>query len=191
VTRAPLLAAALLLAAAPAGAQRTWNGGFAVAGGASADSRFLDDGAWTFAAGWETRWALGEAFRAGVRGVAEYSRFSPNEAAWAEELGGDVILKAGPTTVVGTGLDLVGGFETGDFGMMEAHRVGAYGFAGIRDGTAIPAETNSGAGASWGAGVTWTWGGGAGMLLEWFQTGGFDDEMLRVTGLRLGVRWKW
>ncbi len=203
MTRALILAAALLLAAAPAGAQRVWHGGFAVAGGASADTRFLEDDGWAFAAGWETRWALGELFRAGVRGLAEYARFTPNESAWAELYGGDASVEVGPTTVVGTGLDLVGGFETGGMGPDQAHSIGAYGWGGIRyvrdrrheadedHGGAIPAETNSGAGASWGAGLTWTWRGGAGMLVEWFQTGGFDDEMLRVTGLRLGVMWKW
>jgi hypothetical protein len=189
--------AALLLAAAPAGAQRVWNGGFAAAGVAQADDELVEDG-FSFVFGWDTRWAIADDFRLGIRGLADYSRLEPDEEAILDELGlggGDV--EGGATTVVGTGFDFLGGYQAGDFG--------GYGWVGMRfvrderndaeveSGGGVlrlPSEGRSDLGASYGAGVSWSFG-RAGVLAEWFHVGGFDDRMVQVDGLRLGVMWSW
>jgi hypothetical protein len=196
--RAFALCALLLAAAAPAAAQRVSNGGLAALGVASADSRYLEP-SWTIVFGWDRRWPVARDFRLGLRGAAEYSRLEPDVAAYLDSLGlpGAVAVEGGVTSVVATGFDVLGGYQAGRFG--------GHLFAGIRyvrdrreelnittsdDIISVRGDSDSGLGGTWGAGVTWDFG-PAGLLVEYFRTGGFAEEMIKVEGVRAGVFWAW
>ena len=195
--RAFTLCALLLAAAAPAAAQRASNGGFAALGVAGADSRYLEP-SWTIVFGWDRRWPVAGDFRLGVRGAAEYSRLEPDEAAYLDSLGLDAgEVDGGVASVVATGFDVLGGYRAGRFG--------GHLFAGIRyvrdrreeleidsgGGVfTVRGDSDSGLGGTWGAGVTWDFG-PAGLLAEYFRTGGFGDGRVQVEGVRAGVSWAW
>jgi hypothetical protein len=195
--RAFAFCALLLAAAAPAAAQRASNGGFAALGVAGADSRYLEP-SWTIVFGWDRRWPVARDLRLGLRGAVEYSGFEPDEAAYLDSLGlGTGEVEGGLTSVVGTGFDVLGGYQAGRFG--------GHLFAGIRfvrdrreeltidsgGGVfTVPGDSESGLGGTWGAGVTWDFG-PVGVLAEYFRTGGFEDGMIQVEGVRAGVFWAW
>lgn len=197
IGRLLLLCALPLAVAFPAAAQRASSGGFAALGVADADSRYLDP-SWTFAFGWDRRWPVARDFRLGLRGTAEYSRLEPDEAAYLDSLGlGTGEVDGGVTSVVGTGFDVLGGYRAGRFG--------GHLFAGIRyvrdrreeltidSGGGIftvRGDSDSGLGGTWGAGVSWDFG-PAGLLAEYFRTGGFEDGRIQVEGVRAGVSWEW
>ena len=188
---------AILAAASPAAAQFR-SGGFVAVGQASVDHELLDP-SWTFSGGWTTRLGRFSEVEFAVRGSATYSRFVPDEEAFAREVGaGRAEADGGTATVTSTGLDLVAGYDVGVFG--------GYGFAGLhyfqdraneltlatdRGTFRFPGESRSDLGAWYGAGITWDLASRFGLFAEWAHGGGWEEGMFEVDALRLGLSWGW
>jgi hypothetical protein len=183
----------LAFAAVPARAQYTrW--GFIGAGKGGVDNAYYDAD-FTLAAGYLARFGPPVGVYVGIRTPLVYSRFTPDAEALADSLGaGSGSVEGGAATVVESGIDAVAGYDTG--------ALGGYGWYGIHylseshnDGTlttpsgelSLAQRNRSDLGPSYGAGVQFRIGRRAAVFTEWFRSGGFDDRMLRMEGLRFGV----
>lgn len=183
----------LVFAAAPARAQyQRW--GFIGAGKGGVDNAYYNSD-FTLSAGYLARFGPPVGVYVGVRTPLTYSRFTPDAGALADSLGvANGSVEGGAATVVESGIDLVAGYDTG--------ALGGYGWYGIHylseshnDGTlttpsgdvALAQRNRSDFGPSYGAGVQFRFGRRAAVFTEWFRSGGFDDRMLRMEGLRFGV----
>ncbi|HSU17613.1 hypothetical protein [Longimicrobium sp.] len=183
-----------LLVAAPARAQYQ-RLGFVSAGVGGAPQEAYLDAQFTIAAGFIARFGPPVGVSVGVRSITAYSRLRPDESALLDSLGaasGEV--EGGSATVSEVGLDLMAGYDTG--------ALGGYGWYGIHyynesrsdavittPGGTFQSDVRNRAdlGPSYGAGVQWRIVPRAAVFAEWFRGGGFDDRMIRLEGLRLGV----
>jgi hypothetical protein len=189
---APLLA---LLALGGGRAEAQYQrSGFVAAGRGGVDGSYFDPD-FTLAAGYLARFGPAVGPYVGVRTPIVYSRFTPNEAVLLDSLGlSSGTVDGGAATVVESGIELVAGYDTG--------ALGGYGWYGIHyvsetrnDATVISGaatrtvdrQSRSDLGPSYGAGLRFQLGPRMGVFSEWFRGGGFDDRMLRMEGLRLGV----
>lgn len=188
------LAVAAFAFATPAAAQYQRLGFVSVGAGGAPQEAFLD-AQLTVAAGFIARFGPPVGVSVGIRSITAYSRLEADEGALLDSLGvssGEV--EGGSATVSEVGLELMAGYDTG--------MLGGYGWYGIHyynesrsdaeittpGGTLrTDARNRADLGPSYGAGLQWRIGRRAAVFGEWFRGGGFDDRMIRLEGLRLGV----
>jgi len=192
----PVVGACLVLLALGAGRVEAQyqRSGFIAAGRGEADGSYFEPG-FTLAAGYLARFGPAAGPYVGVRTPIVYSRLTPDDAALLDSLGlSSGTVEGGSASVVESGIELVAGYDTG--------ALGGYGWYGIhyvsetrndatvRSGAVehgVPARSRSDLGPSYGAGLRFQLGPRMGVFTEWFRSGGFDDRMLRLEGLRAGV----
>ncbi|HEX8243531.1 MAG TPA: hypothetical protein VF541_08550 [Longimicrobium sp.] len=192
--RAMTIVCALAAVAAPAAAQyQRW--GFIAAGPGGAPQEGYLDAQFTLAGGFVARFGPPVGVNVGIRSITAYSRLKPDVSALLDSVGaasGEV--EGGHATVSEVGLDGVAGYDTG--------ALGGYGWYGIHyynesrsdavittpGGThTTDARNRADLGPSYGAGLLFHLRPRVAIFGEWFRGGGFDDRMIRLEGLRLGV----
>lgn len=189
-TRLLGLAAALLALATGRAEAQYQRYGFVAAGYAKAQDSYYEPG-FNLAAGYLARFGPPVGAYVGVRTPIAWTRVTPDEEAVADSLGvpaGEV--EGGSATVVESGIELVAGYET--------DVLGGYFWYGIHylsetrneitlGSQTIPQRNRSGLGPSYGAGVLFRVSPRVAVFTEWYRSGGFDDAMLRMEGLRAGI----
>ncbi|HEY0036945.1 MAG TPA: outer membrane beta-barrel protein [Longimicrobium sp.] len=189
----PLVLATLAVAAVPAEAQyRRY--GFIGAGIGGVEHDYYESD-FTLSAGYLARFGPEVGVYVGIRTPLTYSRFTPDAEALLDSLGASSgSVEGGAATVVESGIEAVAGYDTG--------ALGGYGWAGIHylsetrnDGTIttpggprpLAQRSRTDFGPSYGAGLQFRFGRSAAVFTEWYRSAGFDDRMLRMSGLRFGV----
>lgn len=197
IPRLPTLFIALtvaVLSAAPADAQYLRYGFIGGGPGGAPDEAYLDP-QFTLVLGFQARFGPPVGINVGLRTITEYSRFTPDRAALLDSLGvGSGSVEGGSATVYGTGID---GLVTYDTGFL-----GGYGWYGIHyynesrgdavittpGGTDTVDTRNRGdLGPSYGAGLNLHVSRRVSAFGEWAIGGGFDDRMIRMEGVRVGI----
>lgn len=195
----PLATLLLTLAAAVLGAGRAeaqyFRYGFIGAGtGGAPDEAYLDP-QFTLVLGFQARWGPPVGINVGLRTITEYSRFEADRGALLDSLGvGSGSVEGGSATAYGTGIDALVSYDTGV--------LGGYGWYGIHyynesrsdavittpTGTHTVDTRNRGdLGPSYGAGLNLHVSRRASVFGEWAIGGGFDDRMIRMEGVRVGI----
>jgi hypothetical protein len=184
------LAAALLALAAGRAEAQYQRYGFVAAGRGEAVDSYYEAG-FNLTAGYLARFGPPVGAYIGVRTPIAWSRFTPDAEALADSLGvPSAEVEGGSAAVVESGIELVAGYETGV--------LGGYFWYGIHylsetrneitvNGQTIAQRNRSDLGPGYGAGVLFRVSPRVAAFTEWYRSGGFDDQMLRVEGLRVGV----
>jgi hypothetical protein len=173
--------AATLALAGPARAQYQRYGFIAAGPGGAPQARELNS-QFTVAAGFVARFGRPVGVNVGIRTLTAYSRLKPTEPGIASSF-----------VVTETGLDGMAGYDTGF--------LGGYGWGGIHyyheshndevlntpGGSYTATRHFDDLGPSYGAGVQLRVVPRVLVFGEWFRGGGFNDRMLRLEGVRVGV----
>jgi len=189
-----LALAAAVLAAGRADAQYLRYGFIGGGPGGAPDEAYLDP-QFTLVLGFQARFGPPVGINVGLRTITEYSRFEPDQRALLDSLGvGSGSVEGGSATVIGTGIDGVVSYDTGF--------LGGYGWYGIHyynesrsdavittpTGThTVDTRNRSDLGPSYGAGLNLHISRRASVFGEWSVGGGFDDRMIRMEGVRVGI----
>lgn len=184
------LAAALLVLAAGRAEAQYQRYGFLAAGGAEAVDSYYETG-FNLTAGYLARFGPPVGVYAGVRTPIAWSRFTPDAEALADSLGApSVDVEGGSATVVESGIELVAGYETevlGGYFWYGIHYVSETRNEITVGGQTIPQRNRTDLGPAYGAGVRVRVSPRVAAFTEWYRSGGFDDRMLRMEGLRVGI----
>ena len=190
-----LLAALAVAADASAAAAQVWHGGFVQAGRGGAGTelyapRFALEGGYTAEVGDRVGPWVGGRYTFGIHWLRA------DADGFARRYGGGAV-DGGDADVLDTGVDVEVGYGFG--------AVRAYGFAGIhylrqsQEAATIAApggdvevrdRRSVSLAEGYGAGVQLYLVDRSGITAEWYRTGG-DDGVMRLDGLRFGLRWAW
>ena len=186
--------AAVVVAATPAHGQYLRYGFIGGGPGGAPDETYLDP-QFTLAFGFQARFGPPVGINVGLRTLTAYSRFKPNTAALLDSLNAPSgSIEGGSATLIDTGIDGVVSYDTGF--------LGGYGWYGIHyynetrsdavvttpAGTHTVGTGNRGdLGPSYGAGLNLHVSRRASLFGEWAVGGGFDDRMIRMEGVRVGI----